>query len=180
MFDYSGDSSYLVGMDAAAHLLPQDDTSLRVGKIVLASARLEFEARLFALHISARPKSPSLRALRNGIVQAAKPHPEAAAIEAWIDKAFTLWDERNKLAHSVWLDVYDDEDPTLHALVSAREFHVLDTEAAHLNDLLRRILDATLEGLEISNTKLEEALASAPAWGGPFGMPDPWALPAGN
>lgn len=165
-------------MDAASHLLPHDPTSLRVGKIVLASARLEFEARLFATQIAAKPKSHSLRALRNAIIQAARPYPEANSIEIWINKAFALWDERNRLAHSVWLDIYDPDDPALHAMVSAREFHILDTEITRLDDLLRRIVEATLEGLHISNAKLEEAIASAAAWGGPFGMPNPWALPS--
>jgi hypothetical protein len=160
-------------MDPSAYLLPVDELSLRVGKIVLAAARLEFEARMFALELPAKldTKYPSLKDLRNAIVSASNGHPESQQIKDWIAESYLLWGERHRLAHGLWLDVYDVNDPTLHALISQRGFDEVRTDLDHLDELLAQILRTTMAGIEIANAIRERRIAAAAAWGGPFGMP---------
>lgn len=72
---------------------------------------------------------------------------------------------------SVWLDVWDEDDTSLHGLVTQRGFQVLQHDDAELDAFLRQIIECTLTGTNLANAIRERALTNAPARGGPFGMP---------
>lgn len=159
-------------MNLAELLLPGEPVALRVGQVVLAASRLEWEARLFAIELSVsfKSKSPGLEDVKKGIIAQSHRFAEADRIVAWITSAYGLWAERHRLAHSIWIDTYKD-DVVTPELITQRGFVSLNTDVAALDDLLSRTLDATWEGIEIANVLRQRAIDRGANWGGPFGMP---------
>lgn len=160
-------------MNLAELLLPSEPVAMRVGQVVLAASRLEWEARMFATELSVpfKSKAPGLDDVKKGIIAQSRRFAEGDRIVAWITGAYGLWAERNRLAHSIWMDTYRD-DATTPELITQRGFVTLDTDLAALDDLLSRTLQATWESIEIVNLLRRRAIDRGANWGGPFGMPE--------
>ena len=160
-------------MKLAELLLPGEPVATRVGQIVLAASRLEWEARMFAIELAVpfKSKAPGLADVRKGIIAQSQRFAESDRIVAWITSAYGLWAERNNLAHSIWMDTWSEDEPTTE-LITQRGFVTLDTNLAALDDQLSRTLEATWEGIEIVNVLRRRAIDRKANWGGPFGMPE--------
>jgi len=164
---------YGLDMKLVELLLPGDPVAMRVGQVVLAASRLEWEARMFALELAVpfKSKAPGLDDVRKGIIAQSQRFAESDRIVVWITCAYGLWAERNNLAHSIWMDTWRDDGPTPE-LITQRGFATLDTDLGALDDLLNRMLEATWEGIEIVNVLRRRAIDRKANWGGPFGMPE--------
>lgn len=131
--------------------MDEDGVALRLGRIVLAGAELEFQVRVFVAEFS--QKSPRPRGMRDELLairRGSRGTKESAEIANWTHDVDDILKRRGALAHGSFIEFWDGPG-THQGFMAHKTFNEISVDLRELDALVDRARAAIRVGDSIQN-----------------------------